>query len=602
MFISALIQYVLSPGFLSARSDYFGMVIITDSIERLEGLTDKSDETTTEREWMEFVEKWGLFSVDRLLKEQVCLLKSGEPFSEQLKRQECRPIVLMSTQRYFMLNESIRDHLFYFKGKRGETIERTLVLFDEYPYFSKTAEIDHYKLGRIESALNMGLANDVEEKDFMTAGYDVFKRRLLDVMKDKEKKREKENLYLYWKDRYVNTITNNDELFFQVIEEHKASLISRYRNFMEDINTLKTIMKEGAILKSEKKGSKSRYNLSFHVIKDNRHCFYLGGNRKFFVFDGTADIDPRYNLDYIEFCKIKKADTPINLTVQTIRCNTSKINLAAMNRRMKLSAFTEAVCEYVKGQVEKDDKVLIVTYQPNTGWYRDQFPKEDIRYFGNLKGFNYYRDYCYLAHIGLNRFPDLEYLFRYFACHYDEYEKLAQMTEEETIAYFDAALRRETADNKVRKAIDDIGQRTILCDFEQNIFRLKIRDITNTDPVMVFVLYDYQDQFFTGLRELMEARFKPYGVRFEYLKSLPGLSLKKTMSRKARNEDGPTNCQKVITFLEKMKRTKTQFMSGDISKTTGLTIKQIQKTKKNKDVKALFREAATGKNGVYCFS
>ena len=81
MFISALIQYVLSPGFLSARSDYFGMVIITDSIERLEGLTDKSDETTTEREWMEFVEKWGLFSVDRLLKEQVCLLKSGEPFS-----------------------------------------------------------------------------------------------------------------------------------------------------------------------------------------------------------------------------------------------------------------------------------------------------------------------------------------------------------------------------------------------------------------------------------------------------------------------------------------------------------------------------------------
>ena len=100
----------------------------------------------------------------------------------------------------------------------------------------------------------------------------------------------------------------------------------------------------------------------------------------------------------------------------------------------------------------------------------------------------------------------------------------------------------------------------------------------------------------------MEARFKPYGVRFEYLKSLPGLSLKKTMSRKARNEDGPTNCQKVIAFLEKMKKTKTKFMNGDISKTTGLTKKQIQKTKKNEDVKALFREAATGKNGVYCFS
>ena len=113
MFISALIQYVLSPRFLSGRADYFGMIVITDSIERLEGLNNtRSDVTVTENEWMDFLNKWGIPSFDRLNMEQVCLLQAGEPFSEQLKRQECRPIVLMSTQRYFMLSENIRDHLF----------------------------------------------------------------------------------------------------------------------------------------------------------------------------------------------------------------------------------------------------------------------------------------------------------------------------------------------------------------------------------------------------------------------------------------------------------------------------------------------------------
>ena len=77
-FISALIQYVLSPGFLSGRADYFGMIVITDSIERLEGLkNDRSNVTVTEREWTSFLNNWGIPSVDRLNMEQVCLLQAG---------------------------------------------------------------------------------------------------------------------------------------------------------------------------------------------------------------------------------------------------------------------------------------------------------------------------------------------------------------------------------------------------------------------------------------------------------------------------------------------------------------------------------------------
>ena len=53
--------------------------------------------------------------------------------------------------------------------------ERSLVLFDEYPYFSQPIGINHNNLCRIESALKMGLSNDVKEKEFITEAYDVFK-------------------------------------------------------------------------------------------------------------------------------------------------------------------------------------------------------------------------------------------------------------------------------------------------------------------------------------------------------------------------------------------------------------------------------------------
>ncbi|MFR3401290.1 MAG: hypothetical protein ACLTUL_03115 [Blautia faecis] len=42
------------------------------------------------------------------------------------------------------------------------------------------------------------------------------------------------------------------------------------------------------------------YERSFLRLKDNKDCFYLDRTEKFFVFDATADLDPRYDLDYVD--------------------------------------------------------------------------------------------------------------------------------------------------------------------------------------------------------------------------------------------------------------------------------------------------------------
>ena len=55
---------------------------------------------------------------------------------------------------------------------------------------------------------------------------------------------------------------------------------------------LKEIAKNGAIFNSVKK-KYGNYERSFVLVVDNRDHFFLGQDKKFFVFDATADIDPR---------------------------------------------------------------------------------------------------------------------------------------------------------------------------------------------------------------------------------------------------------------------------------------------------------------------
>jgi len=302
-FINAFIHSCISDCCYRIRHEPQGLIVITDRIKRLEELS-YSNKREAKESWGELFEDWGINQHYKNFEEKVIVLKSGESFREQMIAQNYKPILLISTQRYFMLNNDAKEEFFSFYNN-GKKLKRDIVIFDEAPSFSETVTIDSHNLSEIESALFKGLSDEVEDKDFVIQEYRIFKNRLLDLLREKEKSSKNSNVILYWNDSSCDSITRNDELFFKIVSENTESLNKQYCNVIKDLMCLKEIAQKGAIIHTTKKKHGS-YDCSFRLVMDNRKHFYLGEDKKFFVFDATADIDPRYNLDYVEIISGEK--------------------------------------------------------------------------------------------------------------------------------------------------------------------------------------------------------------------------------------------------------------------------------------------------------
>ena len=407
--IKTLMHCCIGYDIINGQREPIGLVIITDSMRRLEGLSDgEKDRREAEECWGELFEDWGIKYHYKEFERNVIVLKSDVPFLEQLQKQHYKPIVLMSTQRYFMLSKKVRDQLFTF-NHAGKVYKRNMVIFDECPYFSEIVQINSYNLAMIETALLEGLSDEVEDKEFVTREFSVFKNRLIDQMAQNEKVRDKSDVILYWKDKRYPTITPNDTLFFKVVEDNMESLTQKYSAIMKDLESLREIARNGAIFYCYKKSNKngSNYERSFVLVKDNREAFYLGQDKKFFVFDATADIDPRYDLDYVEIMDGKKYNNPLNMTITNVSIPTSRTTLC----NKQSGKITDIIKNYVKNHavcgIGKERKVLIVTYKNLCNRFNGEF--DHVGYFGNLKGFNDYKDIFKMAHIGLNRYSPLAY-------------------------------------------------------------------------------------------------------------------------------------------------------------------------------------------------
>jgi hypothetical protein len=261
------------------RHEPQGLIVITDSIKRLEELSNtEKNRAEVEKCWGEIFEEWGTIEYHyKEFEKSVIVLRSDESFKEQLIKQHYRPIVLLSTQRYFMLSESVREQLFSFTYN-GNTLKRDIVIFDECPQFAETITIDSDNLTRIESALYKGLSDEVQDKEFVIKEFKVFKDRLLDQMDEKEKLLKDSNVTIYWKDNRYSSITPNDDLLIKVLVDNIESLTKQYSGIFKDIRCLQKIAKDGAIFNSVKK-KYGNYERSFVLVVDNRDYFYLGKDK-----------------------------------------------------------------------------------------------------------------------------------------------------------------------------------------------------------------------------------------------------------------------------------------------------------------------------------
>lgn len=595
-FIHTFMHCCIGDYLYGKRHEPQGLVVITDSIKRLEELSNSNkDMIEAEKFWGEIFMEWGINHHYKEFEKNVIVLKSNEPFKEQLIKQHYRPIVLLSTQRYFMLTDSVREQLFSFTYD-GKPMKRDIVIFDECPQFAETITINSVNLTKIESALYEGLSDEVSDKEFVIREYKAFKDRLLDQMDEKEKLVKDSNVMIYWRDERYSSITPNDTLLFKVLSENMEALTKQYNCIMKDMLCLQEIAKNGAIFSSVKK-KHGNYERCFVLVKDNREYFYLGEDKKFFVFDATADIDPRYDVDYTEIVSGEKYNKLLNMLITNVKISTSKNVLCkgGKNSNKNINTIIDYLQKKLKHGIGKQREILIVVYSDLIKRFMKEF--NNIAYFGNLKGFNDYKDFYKMAHVGMNRFPNMAYFYIYCGCHMEIYRELMELSEEESLKFFDALSKNHNKEYEY--IITQVMLRCMLADFEQNIFRLAIRNYTNTENVHIWTFYNTEDTLYAELSAMIEKRYKPYGAVFEYEDTPGQLKVEKVKDRKPPNGKQMTNAQKIISWREQL-LPGAEYKVQTLLKETGLTDKQFQKAKSNNEVLAKLLETdKTDKKGYY---
>ena len=578
-FLQVLIQQCIQNK-SQDQDEPIGLIIVTDSISRLEGYVSIARQIVTDDE--KEMEQFYLRN-----KKNIAILKSGKDFKEQVIQQSNKPVLLMSTQRYFMLDTKTLQtfHHFYMNG---EKYLRSRIIFDEKPYFSQQLELSVKNLNDIDTALKMGLDDTVADKDWIIREFNTFSQRIQDEMIQMEKKRDTQ-FFLYWSDTRTKTMTSNDELFFQIINDYKDKVIEKYNNACVDLLGFQQLAQDGGIFTCSKKRNGS-YDKKFVISVDHKEKFFLSGDIKMFVLDATCNIDPCYELDYVKLIHCEQFSVPLNLTITN--CNVTTSKNALCNKSQKSKSYTDAITQYLKRTADDYRNMLVLSYSEIINRFKEDFIF--IAHLGNTKGFNDYKDLQEMAHIGLNRFSQLAYFFMYCTSEPKIMEDVKKKTQDQSLQYLDNLFR----DSAI---LNDIMYTSILADFEQNIFRLAIRNMNSKEPVHVWAFYNNEDngRQFSALSAIMRMRYLHLGVQFEYEEEPPEISVARVKVRKPKSGKDITNPQKIIKWCEEQPIGKI-FKISNMLEETGLTQIQYKKIKyKSPVIKAMFESMKTEKRGYY---
>lgn len=592
--VQALISYFVSFDTYDYRcQDSVGAVVITDQLERLKGFQDSPKHLNS---------LWGSAANNEKHEKYCSYISSAEtetPVMKQLIASRYKPIVLLSTQRYFSMSDEQRELLFTFEVGRESNkkeLKREIVIFDEKPYFYSLQKITIKKLNDVDTALRQGIPRELAEKDWILEEYGKFRDKTVNILRQKEKIQDNDDKF-YWQDHNTDNLTSNDDRFFELIEQNKNYIASKdYPNALTDLKDFKKLMVDGGFFITRKLPSCEEYETYFQLYQENRGYFYLGQDKaKFFVLDATSDIDLDYQCDYVNMVDCTSYNIPLDMSIYHVNVNTSRSSLVYNNNS---SPLISAICETLKQQ-NRDGLggLLVATYQN----IEDSFKSNGVQvgHFGGLKGSNTYMEIPKMAQVGLNRYSDFAYFTTYMYLNPDILENLKSMDEYQSRAYIRDITKIESG-IFANPDMNQIMINSILADFEQNIFRTAIRQYNNDKPVKIWAYWNCNT--YAGLNELIAERYSKHGVEIEFLGVPLAVQKMKTVHRKPAKGNKKTNPQKIIEWFGKQSQGR-EFKVAEMLREIGIDnniLKRIRKT--NSTVRNLFQQSSTEKQGYYKIS
>ena len=180
----------------------------------------------------------------------------------------------------------------------------------------------------------------------------------------------------------------------------------------------------------------------------------------------------------------------------------------------------------------------------------------------------------------------------------DKYRELSEMPKKQSLKFLTELVQKQECQDFLK----DVMVRSMLADFEQNIFRLAIRNYLNMDNVQIWTFYNADGGIYDALTRAIEERYSQYGVHFEYENSPIELQISKIQDRKPPKGKKMTNAQKIISWCEKQEHG-TIFKIKTLLSDIGISNDSFKETRKsNSTIKKMFNEMKTDKQGYYKIS
>lgn len=601
-------------------NDGKGAIIITDSVERLKILKD----VYTEDELSE-LDEFQQFYYNN--KDKIALLHKDN-IDKLISRQRYHHILLITTQRYTQMEKSDLIKFLTFVDENGNTHKRNTIIFDEAPKFFRRVNIGVTELNAMDTALKEGINDlcDKDTKDNILFQFEKFSQYLQMKIEQLEYRRDK-NTYLYWYDysRHktledgtdIYRVFDNDDEFLRLFRAHLPSIKIKYPKAELVMRMIFKLIKDGGFFVSTKikanADNKKEYGKTFFVLDNCTDKFKLDPEVKTFIFDGTANIDCRYE-GYDGLFDVIDCDdyvVPLDyMTVNLVKCNTSKRSLIYQNdskTKIKL------INKYLKSLKLDVNDTLLVTYGDlieDDTFVESGLDTNNMGHFGGLKGFNHWQDRHNFIQVGSNRFTELEYLLIMFELrpeYYDKAKRLFKQSEESVIAWFDKMLYRgkqneisECIYYLISSELEDIMYSQITSDMVQNIYRCAARNYDNRKPVNLYLVYDHER--LDGILQILKWEFERLGAKFKE-HDLPGLKIAKSRARTpagGNDANAKTQPQLFFDWVDSIVDADKEWKSKDIAKSIGLTTGQLIELKKsNSDVRKILADMKIPHKNLY---
>lgn len=548
-----------------------GLIVITDNIERLDKQYDLPKEA----------------------KEQIFMCRMETSVIGEKQEIFSHPVIMMTSQKFFGLSDEARELLYRYDKKTAMYKYRRRVIIDEQPIFYIPANIDIAMLNDIDTLLNDGLDETIEDKKNIISTYQKCRAELSDYIKELETKFENDITFYVSSNQFENHGKESFMKFYELIDRYMVTLKEFNVTNAKNIEFLKQLYTDGGIFISTKKRGGYKYKKGFWLFKSCLECFQVkNGITNFYIFDGTADVYPLYEQDFIQIYDCDKYRKELDLSINFVKISTSKSRFNEHKEELT------AINDFIQ-KSKQTDMPLIMTYANYINSFKDT--SKALAYFGNIKGFNEFKELTECYHIGINRYEPIVYFM--MACVVEPwiYQYVKTMNIDESAEFFEEITNNKidysevSEEMKIKMVMQDMLTWSVMADFEQNIFRLSIRDIGNKRHNEVNLLINYENKQYEILCRTIEARFSKR-AEINYVDTPSNILEEKTRHRKS--DTGETHPQKILNYIDSLPDG-CEFNIQSLCDVTGLSTRQVESAKKNSIVREKLNDMRTSKRGNY---